>query len=253
MNKYEAIIFDLDGTAVPNKPDGMPSEELVRITRDSRDKIPLCAATGRSWQMAKNIIGALGLIYPCVVAGGAMIVDPSDEEIIWQEIIPADVQADILKIAIKYGYEVAYVEGLTTTHNHKPGTHRPNSPLNTFYILNVPFTEAKKIISEVKNIEIVTISEALSWKIRDGVDLHITNRSSTKEHAVMELCRVIGIDRTRVAGVGDGQNDIHLFNTVGYKVAMGNAVPELKEHADIIIKSLDEEGLSDFIRESTAN
>lgn len=65
----------------------------------------------------------------------------------------------------------------------------------------------------------------------------------------MELCDLLNLDRSEVAGVGDGHNDIHLFNAVGHKVAMGNAVPELKEAADVVIGSVSENGLAEFLQD----
>ena len=43
---------------------------------------------------------------------------------------------------------------------------------------------------------------------------------------------------------GDGMNDIEMFQTVNYKVAMENAVQELKNMADIITKSNNESGVA---------
>lgn len=50
-------------------------------------------------------------------------------------------------------------------------------------------------------------------------------------------------------GIGDGANDIHLFNAVGLKVAMGNAVPSLKEKADIVIGHVTDDGLAQYFED----
>ena len=39
----------------------------------------------------------------------------------------------------------------------------------------------------------------------------------------------MGIEPSRVMAVGDGENDIEMMRMVGLPVAMGNAVPQLKE------------------------
>ena len=43
--------------------------------------------------------------------------------------------------------------------------------------------------------------------------------------------------------IGDHINDIDMFNAVGYKVAMGNAWDELKEQADFVTKTNDDDGV----------
>ena len=42
---------------------------------------------------------------------------------------------------------------------------------------------------------------------------------------------------------GDGPNDMEIFDYVGLTVAMGNAVPELKEKADFVTKTVEEDGI----------
>ena len=44
--------------------------------------------------------------------------------------------------------------------------------------------------------------------------------------------------------VGDGNNDLPLFELAGWKVAMGNGADVLKEAADWIAPSVDEDGLA---------
>ena len=76
----------------------------------------------------------------------------------------------------------------------------------------------------------------------------LPSRTLVKEHAIAKLLKILSVEKDRSVGVGDGYNDVHLFNAVGYKVAMGNAVPELKARADIIIGSVKEDGLAQYLK-----
>lgn len=58
---------------------------------------------------------------------------------------------------------------------------------------------------------------------------------------------MIDIKKDEIIGVGDGYNDLALFEAVGLKVAMGNGVEELKAKADYITKHVDKDGLADVI------
>ena len=49
-------------------------------------------------------------------------------------------------------------------------------------------------------------------------------------------------------GVGDGYNDFPLLMACGLKVAMGNAVPELKAIADYIAPTVADDGIVDVIK-----
>lgn len=78
-------------------------------------------------------------------------------------------------------------------------------------------------------------------------DLHVTHHKATKEHAVEELLKRLKINKRDTIGIGDSNNDMPLFASVGYKVAMGNAVTELKESADKVIDSVKKDGLADYL------
>lgn len=248
--KYEAIIFDLDGTAMPSAPDALPSKAVIDTVKKYKEKIHLCAATGRSWPRAKNIITALGLTDPCITSGGALIIDPAKKDVLWEERISLDDVTEIKQAVGDYPYKIAFTQGLETRYASNIKRATLDYPLTTLYILDVPAKPAEEIIGKLSHINGVTVTKAYSWVLPNGIDLHITNRRATKEHGVIELCNLLKVNRSNVAGVGDSYNDIHLFNAVGHKIAMGNAVPDLKEVADIVIDTLEEEGLASFIESS---
>ena len=48
--------------------------------------------------------------------------------------------------------------------------------------------------------------------------------------------------------VGDSGNDLPLFENAGFKVAMGNASPLLKQAADVVVASVKDNGLAEAIQ-----
>lgn len=108
-------------------------------------------------------------------------------------------------------------------------------------------TDAEVISKALSGIKGISSSEVPSW-VEHGVDIHITNKEATKEHAVEKLLDIIGVDKDKVIGVGDADNDVHLFKSVGHKVAMGNATDRLKKLADEVAPSVTEDGLAAIIQ-----
>ena len=53
-----------------------------------------------------------------------------------------------------------------------------------------------------------------------------------------------GYKKEEIIAFGDGHNDISMVNYAGFGVAMGNAVEELKNIADEITLSNDEDGIA---------
>ena len=43
---------------------------------------------------------------------------------------------------------------------------------------------------------------------------------------------------------GDGENDTDMLDFVGLGIAMGNAEPQVKAHADYVTGSVDEDGIA---------
>ncbi|GGH27373.1 hypothetical protein GCM10008013_28780 [Paenibacillus segetis] len=66
----------------------------------------------------------------------------------------------------------------------------------------------------------------------------------SKERAITRLCNIYGVGLDSVIIFGDDHNDLGLFQTIGYSVAMGNAIQELKEIADEITEDNDQDGVA---------
>lgn len=60
--------------------------------------------------------------------------------------------------------------------------------------------------------------------------------------AVHRVCEAAGFQKTQVMVIGDSENDIGMFAEAGFRVAMGNAYPELKALADVIAPTCSEDG-----------
>ncbi len=241
--KYKAIIFDLDGTAIPNRRDGMPSIRLINTIKKIQDKVFVCAATGRPINHCRQILNALGLKSPCIVSGGTKIVDPITEKVLWSKSLSQDQLKSILAVAKNYHFPVYVGE------SDNSGTHVDRvvtQPANIVYIEPVTPEGTEKIFSELKKINDIAFHTANSWT--DGhFDLQITHKDATKGHAVEELLKMLNVKKEETIGFGDSNNDLPIFEKVGYKVAMDNASEDLKKAADFIAPHAESEGLAEAI------
>ncbi len=245
--KYQAIVFDLDGTAIINAQDVLPSERLIKAIRAAEASFKLCAATGRPISNAKKILDALGLVDPCVISAGTEIVDPRSGKILWEcDIEPNDVQR-VLEICGPYPYELLIRNELVGEGGIAKG-RLVTTPVNVMYLMQCTEADAAKILDTLADVSTISASGVTSWTGKD-IDIHITHREATKEHAVATLLEMIGVPKEKVIGVGDANNDVHLFKSVGLKVAMGNATDMLKSQADIVCESVENDGLAKIIDE----
>lgn len=77
--------------------------------------------------------------------------------------------------------------------------------------------------------------------------LDITNKNVSKGNAIKELLSFLNLKKEDAIGFGDHINDFDLFKEVGFKIAMSNAMQQLKDKADYITISNDDNGVAYFL------
>lgn len=76
----------------------------------------------------------------------------------------------------------------------------------------------------------------------------IIERTGSKAIGIQALLKYYDIDLDEVMAFGDGGNDRDMLQMVGLGVAMGNAREEVKEIADYVTTSVDEDGITAAMR-----
>ncbi|WP_105301058.1 Cof-type HAD-IIB family hydrolase [Anaerococcus marasmi] len=67
--------------------------------------------------------------------------------------------------------------------------------------------------------------------------IEVMNKNTNKGYAIGQMTKKLGLNMSEVMAIGNEKNDIPMLEEAGFAVAMGNAVEELKVHADFITKS----------------
>ena len=80
--------------------------------------------------------------------------------------------------------------------------------------------------------------------------LDLAPEGVTKASALADICGDLGIDRADVLAIGDGRNDIEMLEWAGRGVAMGQSPDELKQVADAVTLTLEEDGAAVELAES---
>ena len=79
--------------------------------------------------------------------------------------------------------------------------------------------------------------------------LTVLHAEGDKAHALMRLEAIEGVDRAHTTVFGDSHNDIGLFAAAGRKIAVANAIDELKAAADIVLPwTNDEDAVARFLK-----
>lgn len=248
-NKYKTIIFDVDGTLVPNKYNGKVSQQVKNLILNSRDKVNIGIASGRPLERVMPIFKELGLTFPCVVSGGAQIVDPVTGTVIWEQPILDEDVVILRELFNEKPYNVWIVdETQEVLYNADMVLKKPLS----FFLSKILEEEADSIIAQLQHIPTLSISKVVAYH-KGYVSLIITHVNATKQHAIHKIAELQELNCTGFIGVGDGYNDFALFNACGLKVAVGNAIPELKQKADYIAPTVQEDAAIHVIKKFMLN
>ena len=80
-----------------------------------------------------------------------------------------------------------------------------------------------------------------------GIYAEIFSKEASKGRALAALAEKLGIEKQEIACIGDGENDLSMFEASGLKIAMGNAVSGLKEQADYITATNNRDGVAEAV------
>lgn len=102
--------------------------------------------------------------------------------------------------------------------------------------------EQKQILSGMSDIkENCRIVESFA------TDLEFGSVHADKGEALLELAHMYGIDPSETAAFGDGGNDIGFMQRAGCAVAMGNAIPSIRNIADFVTDDNAHDGVANGI------
>jgi Cof subfamily protein (haloacid dehalogenase superfamily) len=77
--------------------------------------------------------------------------------------------------------------------------------------------------------------------------LDITHPLANKGVALSEIAKLLAVPLAEIAVVGDGGNDVAMFERSGLSIAMGNASPQVQQAADFVTHSNREEGFANAV------
>lgn len=77
--------------------------------------------------------------------------------------------------------------------------------------------------------------------------IEITKKNVNKGAGLKSTCEFLNISETDCVCFGDAGNDLAMFYTNAYKVAVDNAIEEIKKESDLIIDSVFNDGVANYI------
>lgn len=263
---YQLLVLDLDGTLTnSNKEITEPTKKALIEIQDAGKKVVL--ASGRPTPGVISLAKELHLEkYGSYILSfnGARIIDCRSGQIIYNRTLPQEVIAPIYDITRKYNMDL-----ITYTDNSILSAFCPNEYTELESRINqLPIIRSNDFVSDVTfpvNKLLGTGAADVIAKAMEEIKLHFHSQLNIyrsepffleimpqhidKAYSLQKLLSSIGLTADSMICCGDGYNDLTMIEYAGLGVAMANAQSLVKESADYITKSNDEDGILHVINE----
>ena len=266
MSKIKLVAMDLDNTLLNS--DKQISKHTQEVLKEAiRQGVYIVPATGRIFKAIPDFLRNIEGVRYAVCCNGATVYDQYEDCIIYTNHLSKDVTFSLFNILEKYhcthdiyqngqGYmERRYLEHLSeynveghllklVNDTRLPvedlRLHIENQPLGIEKI-NAFFDDMEQrsaAIDELVEKNIASVSSALQNNIE------LNQFGCDKGDGLTHLAEILGLTMDEVMACGDAGNDTMMIKAAGIGVVMENGREELKEIADFVTKTNDEDGVA---------
>lgn len=246
----KAIFFDIDGTLVSFQTHRISPAVLDGLERLRKKGVKLFISTGRQQADAAPVTGVFPFDGYVTVSGQYCF---AGNTVLRSNPLPRDSILRLIQALERSGTPCVFLEGTGSCAIH------PDPRLELFpKQLNIPLPP---VVSpdEVLNhtvyqaVAFFTVEEqrAAGPDFFAGLDVlrwhpafvDIVAPGGGKDHGMDVILEHFGIDLSETMAFGDGENDLPMLRHAHIGVAMGNAGDLVKDQADYITGSVDEDGI----------
>jgi Cof subfamily protein (haloacid dehalogenase superfamily) len=218
-------------------------------------------ATGRMFRSVRPYLEAAGIDDPVICYQGAVVADPATGRFLRHEPIPVELARETIAVLQADGFHVnCYVNDELYVARMTPEAAR----YATFQHLRVhEVGDLAEWLSEPPT-KLVSIDDPEKLDVLEGrmkerfagrlyiskslpFFLEFASTEVTKGSGLDFVAEHVGFTPERTVAFGDGENDVELLEWAGYGVAMANADERLRELADLVCPSAEEEGVAQVL------
>ncbi len=255
--KKKIIFLDIDGTLITDK------ETVNQLVIDKVNYLKslgwtIALATGRTVGQAKQVISDLAITNGVFANGQTVMID---NEIIYQHVIPAQISKEIYTKARKHNLNIGYVtpDGIFLNRNLKGMVVKyklRKYPFGGIKLakLAIDNVQGYWFFAQEKDLKQFNPQQISDFKVYQYGEntLEVLPQKFDKQKGVERFLAQLDSPVYTVA-IGDGTNDLEIFDIVDTKIAMANAIEKLQEKADFVTKSNIENGVAHAIDYLIAN
>lgn len=241
------IATDIDGTLIDDT-ERIPQQLIDIVQKAQQRGIHFAVATGRTKELAAEIVKTLGVTGPYVAANGACIFE--GENCIYSQGFQAYSVLDILRQADLEGLTVTFSNEYTERAVRRTDYVQNHQKMGKRFQTDISFEETdwraerfqKIMIMDENRTGKIKMYQSLIKKYNkeysitaySDVAIELGPPGCNKAAGLRKLTELLGLHMGQVMACGDFLNDLEMIQEAGIGVAVANAAGELKEKADYV-------------------
>ncbi|WP_079529394.1 Cof-type HAD-IIB family hydrolase [Halobacillus hunanensis] len=263
MTKQHLIALDLDGTLLTDEKTISPETKAMVLTAIEQGHI-VCIATGRPHRASIDFYHELGLNTPMVNFNGALIHHPKYER--W-DALHSPLSVRTARKIIHTCHELGVKNILAEVMDDVYLDQHDDEIMEIFHTTDdnpITIGRLQANLTEDPTSLLIHPEEDKIQALRDELDVHasiIEHRKWGAPWHVIEIVRAgmnkaVGLEKIshyyhipkdRIIAFGDEDNDFEMIDYAGVGVAMGNAIDELKNRANHVAGTNENNGIAEFL------
>ena len=280
---YKLVAIDLDGTML-NQYGIITEKTKKAISKAEEKGVEVMIASGRAITSVKRFSKEINSNKYFISGNGAITYDIKNNKILYENILSKTKALKIIKICeensiyynvytengiiaknLSYNTLYYYKDNLTKPDENRTHINIVENVYDYFEqreekILKIMICDEHKTVfnsivrklKELSEIEVLEVSHMSRKIIKQGTDeialeyfyTEVSAKDVDKWNALEEIIGLMNISKEEVVTIGDNANDLKMITNAGLGVAMGESAPYVKQSADIIAPTNDEDGVA---------
>ncbi len=280
---YKLVAIDLDGTML-NQYGIITEKTKKAISKAQEKGVEVMIASGRAITSVKRFSKEINSNKYFISGNGAITYDIKNNKILYENILSKTKALKIIKICeensiyynvytengiiaknLSYNTLYYYKDNLTKPDENRTHINIVENVYDYFEqreekILKIMICDEHKTVfnsivrklKELSEIEVLEVSHMSRKIIKQGTDeialeyfyTEVSAKDVDKWNALEEIICLMNISKEEVVTIGDNANDLKMITNAGLGVAMGESAPYVKQSADIIAPTNDEDGVA---------
>ena len=266
------VALDMDGTLLNSRHEiSSENRELVKTCIEKGVKFVLIS--GREIESIKHYSRILDLDTYLTGYNGSLITNNDGNKAVFSNTLNPRLVKAVIEEAYKANmFIIAFLQDSILVSDNSSKWYKNfleftianpivEADLLLYLDENNKWDEINKICLSDDHKKLIDFKEAIEPKLKEEFTLlfslpfflEVFNNNVSKGLALEKLAHYYGVNREEILAIGDGENDISMIKFAGLGVAMGNSSQLVRNSADFITLTNDENGVASTLRKFLIN